>query len=72
MKEYQKYEYCIAVGCNQIDINGSGIPNDKEICKNHCEAWSFHNYLQEQGYKIIKEDKEHYCGSVDHFIQGVN
>lgn len=61
-----------AVGCNQINSDGSGKPKDKQICKDHCEAWGLHNYLQEQGYKITKEDKEQYCGAVNHYIQGVS
>ena len=71
MKEYQKYEYCIAVGCNQINIDGSGKPKDKQICKDHCEVYAFHNYLQEQCYKIIKEE-EPYCGAVDNILNGAN
>ena len=49
--EYQKHEYCMAVKCPQIV---DGQPKNKELCQNVCEAWSFHNYLQRQGYKIIK------------------
>ena len=71
MKEYQKYEYCIAVGCNQISIDSSGKPKNKQICKDDCEVYAFHNYLQEQGYKIIKEE-EPYLGAVDNILNGAN
>lgn len=68
MKEYQKYEYCITSECPQI-LNGK--PKNKQLCKDLCGVWDFHDYLQKQGYKIIKEE-EPYCGAVDNILNGVN
>lgn len=33
------------------------IKNTKRYCHDTCMAWKFHHWLQEHGYKIIKEKK---------------
>lgn len=55
--EYQKYEFCRAIECPEM-LDSFEEPVCKETrCKVFCMAYKFHDYLQRQGYKIIK-DKE--------------
>lgn len=50
--EYQKYEYCEFRSCPWLKWLKSGL--QKIRCQELCEAYKFHDYLQNQGYKIIK------------------
>ncbi|WP_156906834.1 hypothetical protein [Desulforegula conservatrix] len=52
MKEYQRYEYCNAVKCPRLEDIKDGV---KAYCEELCGAYKFHKYLQDQGYKIIKD-----------------
>lgn len=59
MEKYQKREFCIAKKCivlEEIELD----PKAKERCKEDCEftAWEFHDWLQEQGFSIIKFDDD--------------
>lgn len=48
--EYQKHEFCESIKCRLLD----NLKEGKKTACLFCDAYKFHNYLQEQGYKIIK------------------
>ena len=53
MKEYKSREYCRDTECTvQMIRDAGGTPFSN--CKN-CEAYQFHQWLQDNGYKIVKE-----------------
>ncbi len=62
---YQKREFCKAVGCpiQELLDDYPKIPTpqiraiQKTVCQNGClhTAWEFHDWLQRQGFKIVKE-----------------
>jgi hypothetical protein len=55
--EYQKREFCKDVKCKYLKIQV--LEALREECRKHCphSAWKFHQWLQKNGYKIIKETK---------------
>jgi hypothetical protein len=59
MPEYKSREYCRDVKCyNQLEYdNGSISKNILKIYCQDCKAYKFHQWLQENNYKIIKEEK---------------
>jgi hypothetical protein len=59
VEEY-KSRYCKYVGCRVLrDLESTKCETTrkviKEACK-RCEAYKFHQYLKERGYKIIKQN----------------
>ena len=59
-KEYQSREFCRDTACGyQIDLDYYKTPEDEkefikdEVCEN-CKAYEFHQWLKENGYKIVK------------------
>ena len=61
MIEYKSREYCKDVGCEiqkVIDKNDNSMELGfaKGFCKYDCSAYKFHQWLQENGYKILKEE----------------
>jgi hypothetical protein len=44
--EYKKGEFCKKIECEIVD---------KSKCEYLCMAYQFHNYLIQEGYKIVKE-----------------
>ena len=59
MKEYQSREFCRDTDCyKQTFIDKMSKEENKEEIKKSCEkckAWQFHDWLQKNDYKIIKE-----------------
>lgn len=53
MVEYQSWEFCEAIKCLIFKMFPD-IECRKKACPG-CMAYEFHNYLQEQGYKIERE-----------------
>lgn len=58
-EEYTKYEFCKSIGCSGL-TKVEGTIADYE-CRNYsynCKqtAKSFHHWLKEQGYKLVKEN----------------
>ena len=71
MKEYKNREYCRDVACGeQIDIDyletmkepsdevNKEIKYIKEEYCSHCQAYKFHQWLNDNGYKILKEGED--------------
>lgn len=57
MKEYKSGEYCKAK-CPYQQLIDSGVGDRIQIKKYHCltcEAKKFHEYLEENGYEILKK-----------------
>ena len=55
MKQYQSREYCKDINCivqNGIESNMEGVG----IYCQKCEAYKFHQWLKDNGYKISKEE----------------
>ena len=52
MIEYQNGEFCEAIGCN---YNKSRKEGNKQRCMELCRAYEMHAWLDDNGYKIIKE-----------------
>jgi|GEM_PF-1725246 hypothetical protein len=60
MKEYKSREFCKDVGCSiqyLIDNkeNENLKENPKNYCKRECSAYRFHQWLQDNDYKIVKD-----------------
>jgi hypothetical protein len=55
-QEYKSREFCHAINCSKQQTINEGIGN-KEECKRACikSAWQFHDWLQSNGYKIVKK-----------------
>lgn len=53
---YGKREYCKAKKCVVQEWIEDGDQDAKECCKKGCchSAYEFHNWLQKNGYKIVK------------------
>ena len=51
-REYEKYEYCKDIDCPCIEYT-------KECCISGCDytAKDFHEWLKENNFKIVKEDR---------------
>lgn len=64
MVQYQSREYCQAVGCetqSELKNYEKGTPeyeSVKRACKDSCRktAWEFHDWLQKQGFIIVKKE----------------
>jgi len=56
-KEYGNREYCRAMGCTMLGYIEKKIMLDiaKDNCR-HCKAYQFHDWLNKNGYKIIKAE----------------
>lgn len=54
-REYEKYEFCKAVGCLAQDLEGGCILSPSGCCYT---AQEFHQWLQENGFKIVKEKSD--------------
>ena len=52
MIEYQNGEFCEAIGCPNNVLRKMGV---LENCKLYCNAFKMHVWLDDNGYKIIKE-----------------
>lgn len=53
-REYRKYEFCENVGCPTIK-NGGKCRIEPSMC--WCTAKEFHHWLNENGFKIVKEKR---------------
>lgn len=51
-EEYKSGAYCRVTRCPYYDEMGSKI-----LCQT-CKAYYFHNFLQEQGFKIVRFKKD--------------
>lgn len=51
--EYQKYEYCRDIGCPMYSPHSGRCTMDTECIES---ARDFHGWLENHGYKIVKED----------------
>ncbi len=51
-REYEKYEYCKAIGCPAIEYG-------EKCCISGCiyTARQFHEWLKENNFKIVKEEE---------------
>ena len=49
--KYRKYEYCESIQCEYLEKLKAG---NKEHCKSMCGAYRFHDYLQKEGYSLVK------------------
>jgi hypothetical protein len=63
MEEYQSREYCRDIRCQSqviLDDEGSNSLARRLSMTNcqHCEAYVFHKWLQNNGYKILKIDED--------------
>ena len=62
MKQYQSREYCKSISCifqlaiegNKVFENTTADEIKKAYCKT-CEAYKFHQWLKNNGYKIVKK-----------------
>jgi hypothetical protein len=57
MKEYQSREYCRDINCmfqKAIDNNLDSKGVAKKYCHEKCKAYEFHQWLKDNGYKIVK------------------
>lgn len=56
MREYQKGEFCQDKDCMFLPILMSG---NKKMCESKCRftAYQLHNWLKDNGFKIVKEVK---------------
>jgi len=62
MSEYKSREYCKDVECEIqkiIDEDNTSLELGfaKGYCRNECSAYKFHKWLQENNYKIVKENE---------------
>jgi hypothetical protein len=61
-RKYQKREYCKAECPIQLLLNavGSIVNIKQEVCQTRCvkSAWEFHDWLQQNSFRIIKEDEK--------------
>jgi hypothetical protein len=63
MGQYKSREYCNSVGCevqlelNKHQKNSPEYEHIKLTCVTTCKktAWEFHDWIQKQGYEIIKQ-----------------
>ena len=62
MDKYESREYCKESGCNiQRLLDDPSVDNDlkkqlkEDVCKEQCSAYDFHQYLQDNGYAIVKK-----------------
>ncbi len=61
---YEKREFCKAMKCKRLETLNEEFESDrfggvvlgKELCKSDCmySAWQFHDWLQENGFNIVK------------------
>ncbi|MFW6016644.1 MAG: hypothetical protein ACOCRK_09410 [bacterium] len=61
MKEYQSREYCRDTDCMLQKAIGNNLISKefaKKYCYEKCEAYKFHQWLKDNGYKIIKPDEK--------------
>ena len=51
--EYEKFEYCKSVGCNEWRKS-----KNKRLCDTECSftAYDFHDWLINNGFKIVKDE----------------
>ena len=62
MTNYKPRTFCNAVACDiQLQLNDADAGSEKrqllkDICRTECRktAWEFHDWLQENGYRIEK------------------
>lgn len=50
--QYKDYEYCIAINCRHVRNLQAG---NNHKCQRYCRAYRFHDYLNENGYMIVKD-----------------
>lgn len=61
MIDYSSREYCRDIDCTiQRMIDEPHLDDDAsfaaDFCRRNCAAYNFHNWLQENGYKIVKNN----------------
>lgn len=51
-EKYKDYEYCIAINCRHVRNLQAG---NNYKCQRYCRAYRFHDYLNKNGYVIVKD-----------------
>lgn len=79
--EYESREFCKDTNCNiqkMLDDDNEIIEIKSDLkekhCKRKCKAYEFHQWLKENGYKIVKAEgglkMEKYKVSYDEWLEG--